>query len=248
MSNLMLPQTYSELERWAQKAAKTEMIPKAYRGKPDDITIAIQYGSEIGLGHMESLKSIAVINGNPAVYGDGLLSICQRHPDFEDLIEEPEINDKGEVLAFTAIAMRRGRKPKIFRFSQEDAQRAALWGKPGPWTQYPQRMLQMRARGFALRDQFADALKGLISREEAADYPTVDGSGQETLGRAQLLEAEDLLVKAGMDSNSLLNTMFTGIDRLEDIPIKDWPRVRNALSMRAARRNPPPQDGGEEKT
>src|SRR5215467_1393977 len=226
MSNLMLPQTYSELERWAQKAAKTEMIPKAYRGKPDDITIAIQYGSEIGLGHMESLKSIAVINGNPAVYGDGLLSICQRHPDFEDLIEEP----------------------KIFRFSQEDAQRAALWGKPGPWTQYPQRMLQMRARGFALRDQFADALKGLISREEAADYPTVDGSGQETLGRAQLLEAEDLLVKAGMDSNSLLNTMFTGIDRLEDIPIKDWPRVRNALSMRAARRNPPPQDGGEEKT
>jgi len=87
-----------------------------------------------------------------------------------------------------------------------------------------------------------------ISREEAADYPTVDGSGQETLGRAQLLEAEDLLVKAGMDSNSLLNTMFTGIDRLKDIPIKDWPRVRNALSMRAARRNPPPQDGGEEKT
>ena len=32
-------------------------------------------------------------------------------------------------------------------------------------------MMQMRARGFALRDAFPDVLKGLISAEEAADYP-----------------------------------------------------------------------------
>jgi hypothetical protein len=32
-------------------------------------------------------------------------------------------------------------------------------------------MLQLRARGFALRNQFADALAGLITREEAADIP-----------------------------------------------------------------------------
>jgi hypothetical protein len=29
----------------------------------------------------------------------------------------------------------------------------------------------MRARGFALRDKFADALRGIITREEAEDYP-----------------------------------------------------------------------------
>jgi hypothetical protein len=32
-------------------------------------------------------------------------------------------------------------------------------------------MQTFRARGFALRDQFADALAGLISREEAEDMP-----------------------------------------------------------------------------
>jgi hypothetical protein len=32
-------------------------------------------------------------------------------------------------------------------------------------------MLQMRARGFALRDAFPDVLKGLITVEEAQDYP-----------------------------------------------------------------------------
>ena len=33
-------------------------------------------------------------------------------------------------------------------------------------------MLQMRARGFALRDAFADRLKGIITAEEARDYPS----------------------------------------------------------------------------
>ena len=33
-------------------------------------------------------------------------------------------------------------------------------------------MLQLRARGFALRDAFPDAIKGLITVEEAQDYPT----------------------------------------------------------------------------
>jgi hypothetical protein len=32
-------------------------------------------------------------------------------------------------------------------------------------------MLAMRARGFAIRDCFADVLKGLITAEEAQDYP-----------------------------------------------------------------------------
>jgi hypothetical protein len=70
------------------------------------------------------------------------------------------------------IAKRRGRTPVTVRFSVEDAKRAGLWGKQGPWTQYPKRMMAMRARGFALRDAFADVLKGLITAEEAQDYPT----------------------------------------------------------------------------
>jgi hypothetical protein len=33
-------------------------------------------------------------------------------------------------------------------------------------------MLALRARGFALRNAFADALRGLVTAEEAQDYPT----------------------------------------------------------------------------
>jgi hypothetical protein len=61
-------------------------------------------------------------------------------------------------------------------FSVSDAKRAGLWGKSGPWANYPERMLKYRARGFCLRDAFPDVLKGLITIEEANDYPTVDAT------------------------------------------------------------------------
>ena len=52
----------------------------------------------------------------------------------------------------------------------QEAKQANLSSR-GPWKSYPDRMLQMRARGFALRDSFPDSLKALITTEEAADYP-----------------------------------------------------------------------------
>jgi len=62
---------------------------------------------------------------------------------------------------------REGRsEPVIGTFSVDDAKRAGLWQKPGPWTDYPNRMLTMRARAFALRDAFPDVLAGLYIREE----------------------------------------------------------------------------------
>ena len=67
------------------------------------------------------------------------------------------------------IAKRRGQPDVIRTFSIADAKQAGLWGKPGPWQSSPKRMLQMRARSFALRDQFPDVLKGINSREESED-------------------------------------------------------------------------------
>jgi len=61
-------------------------------------------------------------------------------------------------------------------FSVKDARLAGLMNKAGPWKQYPKRMLQMRARGFAIRDAFPDALKGVITYEEASDLGSEGGS------------------------------------------------------------------------
>jgi hypothetical protein len=165
------PTSITEAIKFSEMLAKSNMVPRAYQGKPEDILVCVQWGYEIGLAPMQALQNIAVINGKPSVYGDAAMALVLASPVCEGI--EESIEDEGTPNPVAVcIARRRGRAPVESRFSVEDAKRAGLWGKQGPWTAYPKRMLAMRARGFAIRDCFADVLKGLITAEEAQDYPS----------------------------------------------------------------------------
>ena len=166
----LAPTTIDEAKDAAKIMATSSLVPQSYQGKPGDILVAIQMGSELNLAPMQALQNISVINGRPSVWGDALLALCRAHPQWEGMEE----SIAGESA--TCSVKRRthsGENIETIKgtFSISDAKRAGLWGKRGPWTNYPERMLQMRARGFALRDAFADALRGVISREEAEDMP-----------------------------------------------------------------------------
>jgi hypothetical protein len=164
------PATLTEAIQFSDMLASSSMVPKAYQGKPQDILVCVQWGYEMGLAPMQALQNIAVINGKPSVYGDAMMALVQASSVCEDVEEFFEGEGTTNPVA-VCVAKRRGRKPVTAKFSVEDAKRAGLWGKGGPWSAYPKRMMQMRARGFALRDAFPDVLKGLITAEEAQDYP-----------------------------------------------------------------------------
>jgi len=166
-------QTFDDAFRFSKMVAASEFAPKDFRNKPESCLLAIQHGSEVGLSPMQSLQSIAVINGRPTIWGDAALALVQSSPVCEYVREYTE--GEGDALVAVCEAKRRGYPaPTVSRFSMADAKRAGLAGKAGPWTQYPARMLALRARGFALRNAFADALRGLITAEEAQDYPTAE--------------------------------------------------------------------------
>ena len=164
------PANLTEAIQFSDLLASSSIVPKAYQGKPQDILVCVQWGYEMGLAPMQALQNIAVINGKPSVYGDAAMALVQASPVCEDVEEFFENEGSPNPIA-VCIAKRKGRKPVTVKFSVEDAKRAGLWGKQGPWSAYPKRMMQMRARGFALRDAFPDVLKGMITAEEAQDYP-----------------------------------------------------------------------------
>lgn len=163
-----VPQDSAQLIRIATMLAESgDLVPKQYHGNPPAIAAAIMRGMEVGLPPMQALSSIAVINGRACLWGDSIVALLQRAGHFLDV----DYEGAGEHLTAVATLTRgdSGRKV-VRRFSMADAKRAGLLGKPGPWTQYPQRMLAMRARSWAARDGAADALMGLHVAEEASDY------------------------------------------------------------------------------
>jgi hypothetical protein len=176
------PQSFADLVQFANLAAKSSMVPPAYKGQPESIVLAVQMGDELGLAPMQSLQNISVINGRPAVWGDAVLGLCRQSAVCKDIVET--VAGEADRMVATCTAIRVGAEPIVRSFSVEDAKKAGLWGKSGPWQQYPRRMLQMRARGFAVRDAFPDVLRGLITAEEAADIPARDTFAGPTIEHA----------------------------------------------------------------
>lgn len=167
------PQTFEQALTFSEYLANSDMVPKDFKGKPGNCLVAIQWGMEIGLKPLQAMQNIAVINGRPSLWGDAVIALARNFPLCEYVIEE----DDGRTA--TCKVKRRGEAEQTRTFSMEDAKTAGLLGKQGPWTQYPKRMRQMRARAFAIRDVFPDALKGLPIAEEVMDMPRDMGQAEE---------------------------------------------------------------------
>jgi hypothetical protein len=169
MGAALAPSTYNEARHFAEMIASSDMVPKDYKGRPGNVMVAMQWGAEIGLGPLQAMQNIAIINGRPSVWGDAALALVRGHPACQAVREG--VDGEGEARHGWCEVTRRGEEAQRRTFSVADAKKAGLWGKAGPWQQYPDRMLQLRARGFAIRDVFPDALRGVITAEEAQDMP-----------------------------------------------------------------------------
>jgi len=159
------PKTFVEAQEYAKFIASSDFIPKEFKGQPANVLVACQMGAELGLKPLQSLQNIAVINGKPVVWGDAMIAIVRSRSDCLGIKEK---FDEQTMTAACTIT-RKNQDPETRTFSMEDAKTAKLWGN-NTWAKYPKRMLQMRARAFALRDVFGDALKGFQIAEEVQDY------------------------------------------------------------------------------
>lgn len=168
-NRFLVPANFQEAFQIAEMLSQSEMVPKNYQRKPNDIVIAMAMGAELGFQPLQSLQNIAVINGRPSVWGDAFRALIIGAPDLVEFKEWYE-NDTAHCLikrrlASGAVVEFNG------SFSLEDAKQAGLLGKQGPWTQYTKRMQQWRALGFAGRDAYADRLRGIWLDVEAQDLP-----------------------------------------------------------------------------
>lgn len=190
------PQTLEQALTFSNYLADSDLVPKDFKGKPANCLIAMQWGAELGLKPLQAMQNLAIINGRPALWGDAVIAIVRGSPLCEYVIE----TDDGEKA--TCQVKRVGEPEQIRTFSMSDARAAGLAGKQGPWSSYPKRMRQMRARAFALRDVFPDVLRGMPVAEELWDTTkTTD------MGTAEVVQPTEPAQKPEWDAEKWAQTM-----------------------------------------
>lgn len=189
----IVPQTFEETFRVAKAVYLGGLAPSALIGKLEGdaaisaVTVAIMSGAELGLKPMVALRSFTVINGKPALYGDGLINVVRQSGKVAYLRTGCEVRD-GKMVGWCEAKRNDTEEDKRVEFSQADAERAGLWQteaivtkwnkwdkkneqKPNdsPWYRFPQRMLAWRAAGYCLRELFGDVLGGIRDEYEARE-------------------------------------------------------------------------------
>lgn len=191
-------QAYEKDEAKARALALEESI--------GNIFVCFMYGCSLELQPLQALQGIAVVNGIPSLYGDLLYAICKSRAK----VQVTENWDDNNKVAYCRVE-RPGYQPVEQSFGFNDAIFAGLMvqdpktgylrgNKEGPWSAYPKRMCQMRARSLALRDQCPDLLRGLAIYEEAADIPAEQTESSE---QAEVPEKRRRRTKAEMIASQI---------------------------------------------
>ena len=173
----LIPQSLDEAFRVANAISASGLAPRGV-DKPEQVLVAIMAGAELGFAPFQAMQSFAVINGKPNIWGDALPALLWSRG-FE--IDEWFDDEDAPTKAYCKIT-RPGGKEIERTFSVDDAKKAGLAGKQGPWQQYQKRMLQMRARAFAARDGASDVLRGMQVAEEVQDYQPITSRRVPTQG------------------------------------------------------------------
>lgn len=152
----------------AQRIASTDFVPRALRGKPEAVMAAILTGYEVGIGPMNALAKIHVIEGRPAMAAELMRALILRAG--HDFWVEEATNTKVTVGGKRAGSARETR----FTWTMDDAKRANLVGKDN-WRKYPRAMLLARATAEIARAIFPEVLAGIsYTIEELTDGDVID--------------------------------------------------------------------------
>ena len=180
---LYTPPSASDLEqswRLAERIARTDFVPGAFRGKPEAVLACILAGRELGIGPMQALQSIHVIQGRPTMSADLMVGLVRRaghrirtteRTDTTATVEGVRVDDPEHTEQVT--------------FTMDDANRAGLTGKDN-WRQYPAAMLWARAVSALCRITFNDVLHGVAYTPEEINPDTTAATVATQAGPAEV--------------------------------------------------------------
>jgi hypothetical protein len=228
----IIPRDLDEAWRYSAALIKGDMVPNGFRvgGRsggavnPSLVVAGVMKSLEIGMAPLTGLAHLVPINGRFTVYGDGAQGLVAKAGQLEDMLVEtvgPDFDkDTTPILkwpqgyGYRVTMKRRGvARPFIAQFTVADAVRAGLWNKFGPWQLYPDRMLFNRARAFATRDGFADALVGLGIFEEMVDTVPARKQISDNSALDDDLTEQDMAMADPLKLPSLVDDYIAGLAR-----------------------------------
>lgn len=171
-----VPASWVAAMRLAGRIHNTPFVPKSMRGQPHTVLACILYGEEVGLGPMQSLNGIQVIDGRPGASPELMRALVGRAGHELKLEEHTDerctLWGRNKTTGATATVtwdISRAVTAQLCTIKDGKPYARSKEGRRLPWETYPASMLLARATSQLCRAIFAEVVKGLsYTPEEAA--------------------------------------------------------------------------------
>ena len=164
----VLVPSWAMMKEQATILHKSKFFPKSVKSPEAALAIMLA-GRELGLGPMESLRSIYIVDGQTTI-SSGLMAAMIWDAGHAYNIDES--TDKACQITFT----RSNKQTYTHRFTHEDAVKAGLTRKDN-WQKYPKAMLFNRCISAGGRVFMPDVFRKMYTPEEMGAPVTVSESG-----------------------------------------------------------------------
>lgn len=173
---VLVPKNSSEEFQLAGLMLKSDALPECYKTVPQ-VMLATQMLRGLGFNPATAIRQTMIVNNVISIWGELPKAACQNSGELESMeellfdksyktISFENKNLDAEVFGALCRVKRKGKAVVEKTFTMAEARLAGLIDKNRSlWKVYPRRMIQMRTRGFALKDEFADILSGVAIGE-----------------------------------------------------------------------------------
>mgnify|MGYP006054318253 CR=1 FL=1 len=156
----------------AKMLADSDIVPKAYQGKPNNCLIAIELAARLGTAPMLVMQNLDIIQGKPSWSSKFLIATVNACGRFSPLRFRFDGKPGTKDWSCTAFATERetGELLEGITVSMAMAEAEGWLGKQGSkWKSMPQLMLTYRAAAFWTRIYAPEVSMGLHTSDEVED-------------------------------------------------------------------------------
>lgn len=191
----------------AKQYSISNLIPDAYKNKPENIFIAFAYAEMLGINSpMSALLNIYVVNGRPSASSDSMLGVCFNHPLFLDY---EHVGDEKTSTSRITRKMPNG-KERVFERTHTVEMSKDKIGKFPQWDLDRANMLRHRSDSKVCRTAFPEIFAGIHIPDEINDDNSIevqDGSGNKT----------GTIKKESLQQNVINNDIFASA-KVKEVP------------------------------
>lgn len=162
------PQKMDALVRASGAFAKSQLIPKHFRGHAEDIFVVLQMAMRLQVDPMTMLQSTYVVHGRAGMSATLVMALAQRSGVFAGPITYTEAGS-GETLAITAHGTIRETGEVVTETIPFSMAKAEGWTQNTKYQTMPAHMLRYRAATWLIRRYAPHVLLGMSTADELID-------------------------------------------------------------------------------